>query len=485
MESLSTLAEGLKRLREFQLAECLNPERPDLKPTPAQLEVLRDESPFVAVLGGNRAGKSQLGARIVTWFFNENHPHLSRPPQWGTGPITILVIGRVGEQIESELFAKKIKPLLIEGTYTVHRLGGVLQRVIHQNGNRMLFFSHHNVNEAREKLQAYTAAVVWLDEMADSASFINELRVRLVTTNGKLVATFTPLIRSEEVRRIIDGLAAPHGRKHVISMLDNPLIANDPARLREVIDSFKDMSDAERRTRLYGDWYIGDNAVYEFRPDKHVAHEPDYSHGWRHVVSVDPAMSGKTGLSIWAENPLTQVWWCVKAVYIDKVLSPQDLVERVEKVTARYNVVRRVADPHEVWFITAAQVGTPNCPKRTFVGVYKKHDRKNEMIKALQTALTSGQVKIMDGDETADLRNEFLNCQWSETADNKIVGASKYHLLDTAMYFVDLKPKPTEPQSVNTVERMEQELRQANKERRVRDHKRKVRIARTRKGWLR
>ena len=142
------MAEVLERISDKQINTCFNPERPDLKSTKTQQMVLEDDKTrTIVVVRGYRSGKSQLGSTALTCWFNNDHPYMERPKEWGDGPLTLMVLGRVGEQIESELYEKKIKPYLKEGTYKAQRTGQSLQRLVHKkNGNRMLFFSHHNIS---------------------------------------------------------------------------------------------------------------------------------------------------------------------------------------------------------------------------------------------------------------------------------------------------------------------------------------------------
>lgn len=424
----------------------------------------------------HNSGKSQLGARVATWWLTNTHPYMRRPIEWGTGPLTLLVVGRVGEQIESELFNNKIKPYLIEGTYKPVRIGNILQRIEHQNGNRMIFFSHHNINEAREKVQAFTTHFIWLDEMADSASFIAELQTRLITTRGRMLATFTPLIRSDDVRRLVDNSTAPIARKVTLSMLDNPIISNNPERLQEVLDQYKDYSESERNTRLYGDWYYGDTAVYEFNADRNVAYPQEYSYVWKHIVSVDPAMSGKTGLTVWAENPRDGKWTCILAKYLENILTPDEMVVKVEEIIKPFNIIRRVADPHEVWFINTAA-------KRRlhYIGVYKKNERKKELIKNFQALLSSGGILIHP--DCKLLIAEIISCQWSETVADKIVNATKYHLLDSAQYFVENKPKwvpGSHHNPTNALQAFESDIRKKHKA--AKEKRDKLRLKRKSRG---
>ena len=76
----------------------------------------------------------------------------------------------------------------------------------------------------------------------------------------------------------------------------------------------------------------------------------------------------------------------------------------------------------------------------TYVCPYKKNERKDELIKGLQLALSTGRVKIAPWCEL--FINELQAAQWSE-GDGKlrIINRKNLHLQDAAQYFVDCLPK--------------------------------------------
>jgi uncharacterized protein YdiU (UPF0061 family) len=135
--------------------------------------------------------------------------------------------------------------------------------------------------------------------------------------------------------------------------------------------------------------------------------------------------------------------------------SARDLLKAVDQRSKSVNLVKRISDPHETWFIKhAAEEGYK------FIGVDKKNERKKELIKNLQEALDTRNLIVTPWCD--DLISEFTSCQWSETVDDKIVGSRRFHLLDALQYAVDNLPKPVyqaPPQTHN------QWLKKANQER--------------------
>jgi phage terminase large subunit-like protein len=407
-----------------------------------------------------------MGAREVSWVFNHEHPYWDTKAQFGDTPILLLVIGRVGEQVETELWTRKIKPFLEPGSYKEIRTGNSLQRVIHKvNGNTIVFLSHHNVNEAREKAQAFTAAYVWLDEMPRSLSLVVELELRTIANNGRMLTTFTPLIREPKIRDKIENAKLPVGKKYQFAMLDNPIYQG---REEEIAARFANVPEDERKARLYGEWFKGGMQVYNFDATRDIRQLPNYHPSWAHREIIDPAASGKAGLMLIANKPDTNEWYVVKGLYI-KGVAPTDLLDEVRQHTNGYNIIRKICDPHETWYIKEAAK-----QKRYYSGVYKKNERKHELIKNLGQALNH---KVFVTDWVPLLADELDSCMWAEDKVDKIIGASRFHLLDCLQYGLDNLPKMSETPKPKT---WEHELRQANKKRLERKSRL---IQRRRTGW--
>lgn len=450
---LQNIQTAKTKLEAIQRASCFDAFNLESKPTEKQDSVFRDAAEISSryVVSGNQTGKSQMGAREVSWVFEHKHPYWDTKAQYGDAPLLILVVGRVGEQVETELWARKIKPFLTPGSYKEIRTGNSLQRVVHNtNKNTIVFLSHHNVNEARQKVQAFTAAYVWLDEMPQSLSLLIELELRVQANDGRLLATFTPLLRNIDIKDRIESCEAPLGRKYQFAMLDNPIYRG---REDEILKRYENLPEDERNARLYGEWFKGGQQVYNFDSDKQVRDPEAYHPNWPHLEVVDPAASGKAGFLLLANKPGTRLWYVVKSHYIQGAAA-SDLLEEIEKITTGYNVIRKISDPHETWFIKEAAK-----QKRYYAGVYKKNDRKNELIKNLQTALN--EEKIIVTSWVPDLIDELNSCMWKEDSD-RIIGASRFHLLDCAQYAVDSLPTMRMPAVPKT---FEQDLREKHKKR--------------------
>lgn len=427
------LLAAMEKLEKLRRQEAFDPVSPDSLPTPAQKEVIDDFGSvrIQLIRAGTQSGKSQTCSRLVTWVLTDTHPRWKRPSEWGSEPLLAIVAGRTGKQIEESLLPK-IRSYLEPGTYKEIRIGNIIQRLELDNGNRIVFQSLENPNMARERIQSYVAHLAWIDELPPTVEVMDELLRRVQARNGYFLASFTPLVRNVQVQKFVDNLQEPLAKTYRFRMLDNPLYS-DIKRQTEILSSLSHLPEHVINSRLYGEWMSDDNTVFYFDYSSMVQMPQGYSPLWRHVESVDPAIKSALGYTLWGEDPATGVWYCVKAEYVKGVYVPTELVNTVAKMSAGYNVVRRISDPHESWYIhTAASMGI------IYTGVYDKNSRKGQLIKNLQEGL-GRELRIAP---TCDLLiDELTSARWSDTRDGKIASGSDYHLLDSAQYFFDTKPK--------------------------------------------
>lgn len=456
------LAAAMRRLELLRRDEAFDPFNPDSRPTKAQQELI-DEFGRIKIqwiVAANQSGKSQTCSRLFTWVLTETHPSWKRPQSWGNEPLKLLMAGRTSKIIE-EVIVPKLESYLTPGTYKVIRVGNMTQAIQHENGNRIAFQSLENPTAARERLQGYVAHIVWVDEMPPTASILEELMIRIPSRGGYFLASFTPLSVNEAIRKMVDSATLPFAKKYKFLMFDNPLYAT-AEKQAEVLRSMGTMTDSVKNTRLYGEWAQADDTVYFFDYDKMVELPVGYSPLWRHVESVDPALSSALGLTIWAENPNTNVWYCIHSEYVKNRI-PTELIRVVQERTKHLNVIRRISDPSANWYINEAVHRGIN-----YIGVYKKHDRKAELIKNLQEKLSNGSVRLSP--ICTDLHTELQDCRWSSQSDGRIINSSSYHLLDSAQYFCDNIPK-AEKKIISTS--WQDWLYQANEVRKVNVEKRR------------
>ena len=432
--STAQLAKAAQRLADLEMVEVFDGFRPGSRPTRFQQEIIDDfnKVQYQYVVAGNRSGKSQLGARLISWLLAENMPGWKRPERWGHGTLQFLIIGRVSKQTEEVLY-RKVRAFFKEGELHEQRVGNMLQKVTHKaTGNMILFASHHNSTEAQEKVQAYELNGVWMDEMPSSWKLIEELQRRLQDRRGFFFASFTPKTTNIEIKRMVDQSRAPLAKVYKLRMLDNPIYTEEDK--VQILHSLEGMPEAYRNCILEGDWMTADTSAY-FVPDECIVPPPaDYSTKWRHLEAADPALQSKHGQVVFAEHPKSGRWYVVRADYIQGIQVPEDLVIAATSRVKHLNVVRRVADSASTWYIgQAAKMGF------TYITPWDKNNRRPEFMKNLQAAL--GKTLFITTD-CMDLVDELGSMQWSETSSDRIVNSHKYHLHDACIYGFDCLPRP-------------------------------------------
>ncbi len=442
-------------MERAELSRVFDPSRPGSRPNAAQDAVFRDIGliQYRYVVAGNQSGKSALAAREIAWILNRNHPSWVRPAAWGTGPLKIIIAGQDRKMMELELWQGKLRPFLDQASWREVRQGQALAHVEHrETGDLIIFISHADSSEKNRKhMQGYVAHYVWLDEMPASIKVLEELQRRVDSNDGFFLATFTPKFRNLAIKKLVEAVQPPVGKRYRMSKLDNPLFAEH--RQREV-DKLAGHSDAYIAAVMHGDWMPGDGAIYEFVPELHGGMPEDYNPGWRHVLVVDPATESKLGLTLWAEDPRvvpgTQTkelpagkrqWWCVRAEYVEGIYTPTKIILEVERRVTGVNIMERRADTAASWYIRqAADMPAPH-PSYTYLPVEHKNDvgAKDGFIRDFQQALGTD-IRV------ADWCLPYIDEMQTYERDpdtGRIRAASKYHLIDSGHYFVQRIPPAT------------------------------------------
>ena len=474
---LTHLAKAVEQLEKLRKIEDFDPLRPCSRPTKAQQEVIDDFGiiPIQWIVSSNRGGKSALAARILSWILTDTHPNWKRPKEWGQSPITAIVCARTGKQIEGAILPKLMAQLNPE-EYTRVSTNHATQRIEFTNGNCIIFQSLENPRIARERLQGYTAHFVWIDEMPSTLDIASELIMRVQADGGYFIATFTPLIYNIALQKMVEASSPPHSKQYSLHIFDNPQYASKEKQ-EEVLKSLEHLPEAIREARLNGKWITVENTVYQFDYSTMVADVPDnYSSGWRHVESVDPASESATGYTLWAEDPDTGVWYCLVSEYIHSKV-PEVLVAEILSKTRGLNIVRRVSDVAPWFSNTALSHGT------VYLQPFSKTTRKEELIKQAQQYLYDSKIKLTPSG-SQPLIDELLECRWSENMAGRVVNGQKYHCKDSMEYFCDLIPAREPGKRVVTSSNWAKWLRETDDARLLRKAESRDRLSKKwRKAW--
>ena len=428
-----------QRLRRLALAADFDPMTPGSRPTEDQQKIINylnnDSLSIYAILGGNRSGKSQISRRILATMLREDaEAEWHRPERW-KGPLTFVYCCKNHKQALGD-FLPKFLQFFDEGELRVIKQAGqALFSIEHKtNGNRIFFIVHEAVEQARERVQAFSAHACFVDEMPrgmGAVRFLEELQARTTDVRGYLIMSFTPKSISRDVKMWVEGLHLPLGRKFSLKFLDNPIMTDEAKAQR--LDAISNQSAAYQKTLLEGAWMTADNSVFNV-PEIAFQGPPSYSPAWRHVCGVDPAASSALGIVVAAEEPSTGKWYVIKTDYFEKLQDVDLCVSKVKEYCAGLNLVRTVYDgATDWWFYHARKNGIQNliCP-------YDKNNRKDEMITRLQLGFGRN-LFIAPWCET--VIDELNSMSWSATVEGKIANNSRYHTADALRYMYDCLPK--------------------------------------------
>lgn len=285
------------------------------KPTPAQEEKIGQftkDIKIFALLGGNRSGKTELGAVIcVAWLLGKEYfrdsdlwafvEHLPIPEP----PNNIWVVGLDFPTVRDVIWREKLRHgrehpgLLPKDETVIRKVSDSEFQVFAANGS---ILTGKSADSGREKFQGASVDLVWIDEEPEVEVF-DECYQRTIDCGGKILLTLTPLadiasgVRIPWVHDLYEEAQA--GKKDVkfvnLSVLDNPYVPDEEkVKLQE-----KWRGHPEERARLYGEFFSKSGLVYNmWAPRLHQIAPFPIPREWKRVVSIDPAATGTTA-AIW------------------------------------------------------------------------------------------------------------------------------------------------------------------------------------------
>ena len=285
------------------------------QPYPKQAEIFPQFTPEIKVfgiLGGNRSGKTELGAYIaVAWalggdqFYNEpgwDHiRHLPIPSK----PNNIWVVGLDFPTLRDVIWREKLRfgrnhgPMVPKSEIVVKKVNDSDFQIFFENGS---IITGKSADSGREKFQGASVDLVWIDEEPD-AEIYDECYQRTLDCAGKILLTLTPLTDTNS------GVKTPWvydlyqefklGKKDIrfvqLSFLDNPFVPQEEK--DRAIEKWS--GHFEEKARLYGDFIRKSGLVYNtWDRSKHLIKPMPIPKDWPRILSIDPAATGVTA-AVW------------------------------------------------------------------------------------------------------------------------------------------------------------------------------------------
>lgn len=284
------------------------------QPFPYQKKAFDKFRPGIKILvvaGGNRSGKTEVGAAL-TMAFAEGKEYFRGDPAWDWVkdlPIpdkprrNIWIVGLDFKLLKDVIWREKLlsganHPGFLPKDDSVVN---VLERDMQIEFTDNTAITAKSADSGREKFQSASVDLIWIDEECDAEIF-DECYQRTVDCGGVIIVTVTPLID------INSGVKTPwiynlwedmkNGRKDIafvnLSVLDNPIVPE--AEKQKLLDKWK--GHPEERARLFGEFVRRAGLVYPNFDRKVHLKRTNPPPDWYTIVSIDPAATGPTA-ALW------------------------------------------------------------------------------------------------------------------------------------------------------------------------------------------
>lgn len=241
-----------KMIEEREVRKRLNPLK-YIEPLPYQEEFLYSDHPNLAVVGGNRSGKSLMTALKTLRYLQEN-------PNSKAVMVTHAELSKRVQQpnVNQLLPWKDIQ----WATYNPKK-GFVHRLVKFLNGSELRFMSYE---QGAENMQGFSANIMVLDEVAPEDVY-KEALMRVADVGGMIIRSFTPV---QGIDWNYDDIILNNEGRVKFWFWDSLLNTHiDQESMKRVFES---MSPKEREMRQKGAWIsLADGLAYEtFDLEKHV-----------------------------------------------------------------------------------------------------------------------------------------------------------------------------------------------------------------------
>jgi len=205
-----------------------------------------------AALGGNRIGKSHIGAFISSLIVTGEHPTYKSPKNG--------IIWMVAS--ESKKIAEVIQPYfesLIPQRYKDGgKYNGKLMRWLLKADDREWEVWYKTVESGRKSFEGAKIDFAWIDEEPKDTGIFSELEMRLIDKQGIWLMTATPV---EGTRWLKETIERDDVFYTMAGMRENPYIPLD-----EIEKISKKLSEDERMVRIEGKYIIfGGRPVFDRR----------------------------------------------------------------------------------------------------------------------------------------------------------------------------------------------------------------------------
>ena len=382
------------------------------------------------ISGGNRAGKTEIGAMLAVataagsdeWWVREwlrgNGLPMNIVPE---KPCTVWA-SALSYADALEYIRPKIQRFCPAGSKFVMWKAQNRAHVQLPNGGRIVSMS---ADAGREKYQGAGVSLVWMDEEHNFEIF-EEAMLRIVDSGtGRLVLTMTPLKGMTWVYDKFLTDPADGFKTFRISGLDNPWISS--VKLHRATAH---MSEEAQRSRLYGEFTNQQGLVYsEFQRSVHVVESFDPPLDWPRYRSIDFGV----------KNPFCCLWFALDDKdHVLHVYREHFATEKTTIENGRLINFKSKKDPPYVWTVADPESKDGRLLLARECGIHTKPAYKRvaegiDQVKQLLHLDAEGKPHLLIHDNCKELLREFRLYRWDKSTGDKPIKRND-HGMDCLRY---------------------------------------------------
>ena len=341
-------AEVLAALRELEIIDKIRDDRRRNRgidyyiPNPMQFKAHKSKAKKIIFSGGNRCGKSTMGAVELAWHVTRKYPDWFPKERRFKRPIKAVVVCDANQKIE-KVIEPKIREY-IPREYISHKrvVGGYLNRITCIDGSTVDFLSGEQDDMAFEGADW---DFYWGDEPQKKRHFDSIMR-GMIDRGGFTLLTFTPLVEPWMKEELVDKSDGKSIEAFIADMRDNKFdIKGNSILLEENIEEYsRNWDDDTKETRQHGKFFHLRGIVYSEFSEIHQI-EFDYQYPDPVISVLDPhdrqphhviwAIVDRTG-DLFVHSELTI--HCTVKELADKI--------KAQEKFCGYRMRRRLIDPN-------------------------------------------------------------------------------------------------------------------------------------------
>jgi hypothetical protein len=314
-------------------------------PNPIQFSAHKSTAKTIAMVMGNRGGKSTMGAMEICWAVTKKYPEWYPQSRRFNRPVKIRIATDRFFKIDSVIEPKLREYLPSDEIVQVRRSPqGYINKMQTRDGSTIEFLT---MEQDLMAFEGQDLDIFWGDEPIERKRYIATQR-GLIDRGGQTILTFTPLIEpwmKEEIVDKADGkvieIFTAGTRENKFDIKGNPI-------LREAdIQRFEDMlTDDEKETRIHGRFYHLKGLVYkEFNPVIHCINNFKYETNYPVICVLDPHDRVPHHV-LWAMiDRLNDVYVMYEMIREGTIAELASYIKATETYFS-WNVVKRLIDPN-------------------------------------------------------------------------------------------------------------------------------------------